>query len=346
MPETVTALAFLEACYGTAETGVLPLFLLPSKTLLWGRPGALKPLLCAAKPFLATHDMYFGLGLQAKPAAVGRGQAEDIIGIPGLWCDLDIADPVHRIQQLPPTHDAAQDVLDTAIPFPPSVVIDSGHGLQAYWLFREVWMLNTPDERTAAGTLCQRLQQAIQLRAQAQGWHVDSTFDLARIFRLPGTMNRKREPVPVRGLVWEPTRRYEPGDFDDLLPSLTHTCVVPPPSQQAGGVPPLHALQISIRMKYLLRVGEDPVLPARYPSRSEAVFAVLTALMTGGYSDAQITQILRDPLYALAAKPTERGTRWLGQEIARARTKWQPQSQEIRLEGHAPIVVCLGEGRS
>jgi hypothetical protein len=99
-------------------------------------------------------------------------------------------------------------------------------------------------------------------------------------------------------------------------------------------------------MKYLLRVGEDPINPARYPSRSEAVFAVLTALITGGYTDDQIVQILRDPTYALSTKPDERGERWLRQDITRARDKYVVHPRPaVQIEGYHPSSLMIGEGR-
>lgn len=335
MAESLSALTFLTTLYGEDTPGYLSLFLLPSKQTLWQQSGGIRALLRMAKPHIATQNVYFGLGLRGGQTE-GRGEEADVVAIPALWCDLDIASPVHNAKNLPPSLEAAQSLLAHACPFLASVVIHSGHGLQAYWLFREPWAFEDTSERDEAKALCQRLQQSIQALAKDQGWHVDSTFDLARVFRLPGTYNRKAEPVPVTCLAWNPERRYSPSEFDDVLPPVEQHMHVPPPSAAGHDTPALHALAISPRMKFLLRLGEDPNDPNRYPSRSEAEFAVMTALVAAGYSDRQMVGVMLDPTYVLSEKPRERGERWLLQEIGRARAKYVPSHPELHRNGTTP----------
>jgi hypothetical protein len=59
----------------------------------------------------------------------------------------------------------------------------------------------------------------------------------------------------------------------------------------------------------------------KYPSRSEAVWAVVTSLVQAGHDTATIASILLNPRFAISAKPREQGTRWLAGEIGRARAK-------------------------
>ena len=98
-------------------------------------------------------------------------------------------------------------------------------------------------------------------------------------------------------------------------------------SQQAADVAPvppsgkslaLADLEVSDRIKFLLQHGDTR---NRYPSRSEAIFAVVTALVTAGYGDTDLLAVLSDPAYTLAEKSIEKGPRWTAQEIARARRK-------------------------
>jgi hypothetical protein len=79
----------------------------------------------------------------------------------------------------------------------------------------------------------------------------------------------------------------------------------------------LDDLRVSPRIRALIAVGVD----ARYPSRSEAVFAVAQALIHVGQPDATIAAILMDPQYGISAKPRELGRRWLVRELSRARAK-------------------------
>jgi hypothetical protein len=98
---------------------------------------------------------------------------------------------------------------------------------------------------------------------------------------------------------------------------------------------PLHTLKVSARIKYLIHTGSDPENPGRYPSRSEAVFAVLQALIHGGHDDPTIAAVLLNPAYRISDKPrSQRDPRspayehniraWVSKEIARARAKYQP----------------------
>lgn len=135
------------------------------------------------------REVYFGTCLQAEEPEWGRrGTASGACAIPGLWADLDVAGPAHKSPNLPPTKEAAADLARRA-PWPPSVLVDSGNGLQAWWLFSEPLLLQTNEDRKRAGDLVARLQDC--LRQNPEGWEVDSTADLARVLRLPGTWNRK-----------------------------------------------------------------------------------------------------------------------------------------------------------
>ena len=102
----------------------------------------------------------------------------------------------------------------------------------------------------------------------------------------------------------------------------------------------LQTLKVSPRIKYLIRTGEDPDDPKRYDSRSEALFAVLQALVAAGYDDASIAAVVIDPVNGISDKPLsqknqrnprymEQTRTWVAKEIARARDKHQG-AQEAR----------------
>lgn len=161
-------------------------------------------------------DVY--VAVSVARAALGpnrRGSSEDSAGIMGLWADVDIADPdAHKKWNLPPDEDSARELI-TATGLEPTLLVHSGHGLQAWWLFDEFWAFETEDDRLAAATLAMTWNATLRIRAAERDWTVDSTFDLARVMRLPGTMNRKGEPVPVRLLEIDDARRYSPSVFDE-----------------------------------------------------------------------------------------------------------------------------------
>jgi hypothetical protein len=319
--------------YGPEPLGYVALWTPGDKRTYWVSTLTPSRIPMQAAALAPTDDVYFGVGLRRERLGrFQRGLAEDVSVLPGLWLDLDVAHPVHKRRNLPQDRDAARRLLDE-FPLAPSIIIDSGHGFQVYWVFTELWRLDTPDERWAAQLLLRRLQVTFQELARRTGWAVDSTYDLARVLRLPGTVNRKAAPVPVEVVMYDAARRYRPADFEPyVLASDQLTSVVEAPRTVAlpKDLPSvdLNSLRLSERMRAVIRTGDDPSDPQRYDTRSEAVGAVVTALVVADYDDATIAGILLDPGCGISAKPREKGVSWVAQELARIRAKVKALRQE------------------
>ena len=167
----------------------------------------------------AGKDMYYGLGVtRAVLTKDKRPTNLQVCGIPGLWLDIDIAGPAHKKQNLPPTREDAIDLLESNLPLKPTILVDSGHGLHAYWLFKEPWLFETEDERIQAATLLRRFVLGFKYHAAVRGWTMDSVFDLARVLRVPGTNNCKQtEQIPCTVLSFEEKNRFNPDSFEQFL---------------------------------------------------------------------------------------------------------------------------------
>jgi hypothetical protein len=164
-----------------------------------------------------TGCVWFGVATRRQRLKRGRrGGDDDCQMIPALWLDIDINHPVHNNQNLPTSHNEALNIIDR-FPVEPTAIIDSGHGLQAWWIL-------------------DRLQPADQMRPVLDAWkytwdqhadgiHIDNVFDLARIMRLPGTTNRKADPVPVELLTYT-------GELHQLE-TITKHLITPPPAPPA-----------------------------------------------------------------------------------------------------------------
>jgi hypothetical protein len=98
------------------------------------------------------------------------------------------------------------------------MVVATGNGAHAWWLFKEPYIFASDDERKDAARLIARWQTLLRLNAAARGWAFDRLADLARILRIPGTVNRKdpANPKPVT-LFSHTDRRYNPSDFEEWL---------------------------------------------------------------------------------------------------------------------------------
>jgi hypothetical protein len=92
---------------------------------------------------------------------------------------------------------------------PPSVIVDSGGGYHAYWLFRAPFRLTSNEERERA----RRLQAAWVVYVGGD----KGAKDLARVLRVPGTVNRKYDPPrPVVILRADYDRLYNLPDLETL----------------------------------------------------------------------------------------------------------------------------------
>lgn len=245
-------------------------------------------------------DVYFGVGLSdVSYGEKARVKAAKVIGIPALWADFDLKGPAHKKTNLPETLEDIQALLQDAGP-PPSLTVHSGHGIQSYWLFKEPWMFGSEAERTEAASLVQRWIGTLRHHAGKRGWDVDATHDLARVLRVPGTVNRKGEPVPVRLLSSE-AHTYAPADF---TPSLV-VPVAPPRKKVASAAetpelvlkpdaaPPLaklHALRENdpLFARSLNRTRKD--FTDRSPSSYDFSLAGISA--RAGWKDQEIADLI------------------------------------------------------
>jgi putative DNA primase/helicase len=164
------------------------------------------------------QNVYFGLGL-IEGSPKGRGKLENIAGIGGLWCDIDISGPAHPKKNLPKTVEEAQSIL-AKMPLRPSIVVFSGHGLHAYWLLHEPWVFETIADRATAMSLAKRWHGKVCSLAAKRGWALENLGDLTRVLRLPGTLNHNgaEGPVEVGILENRPDLHYAADDFEQFLP--------------------------------------------------------------------------------------------------------------------------------
>jgi hypothetical protein len=183
----------------------------------------------AAKHVASLDDkkhVYFGIGLSPKDMGPAkRCPAHQIQALSCLGVDLDV---VHDTKSNKPyfeskeeAHRFIQSVLSKE--FQPTVIIDSGHGLIPIWIFNEPWELSTNEEHNRAARFLRRFVYTIRYYATLRGRDIDSTNDLARVYRLPGTWNCKDEDNPVQAKILESNENlFNPHDFDEWLMDPPH----------------------------------------------------------------------------------------------------------------------------
>jgi putative DNA primase/helicase len=219
----MNATFFFRLLFGDDAPAHLVLFTTPGERSHWIPAHDLEEAGRIAEALATTLNVYAGVALQDQAAAfqqygtTTRGTSATALVLPGFFFDLDIKGPAHKKTALPDWEEAWKLIRQFVLQ--PTIVIHSGHGLYPWWLFREPWVFKSEKERQQAVHLLRRFQETFKSLAHAQGWNLDTTSDLARVLRIPGTWNRKPglEPVPVRVLEVNETCRYNSSDFDPYL---------------------------------------------------------------------------------------------------------------------------------
>jgi hypothetical protein len=213
MPE---ARDFFDIVFGEIDNASIYLFTFPDKRAFYypATDDGFKAAEVTVDTIQSDKDVYVGVGL-CDPANVGgkRPRSADIIAVPGLWADIDVVSEGKKGDGLPDSREVAVDlIVRSGIPAP-SLLVNSGHGLQGWWLFKEpLWL---PDEASRAKT--ERMVAGFQSVLRSVIGSLDSTHDLARILRVPGSTNHKNnEHCPVDQYS-ECDIRYSPDDFDAFL---------------------------------------------------------------------------------------------------------------------------------
>lgn len=250
-------------------------------------------------------DIYLAAGLAARANKPQnrRASATQVAGIPGLWADIDINGGPQGQTDKAPDLEAAMELARCLIE--PTLLVASGYGLQAWWLFEEPWIFTNEAEREQANRLALGFQSALKAQAKDAGFSIDSTADLARLMRLPGTLNHKATKPAVVSLV-----DHEGSTHDvEALHRIAHAFM-----ETQGDTLSLvtgASVQISVngaspkppweRLQELCDV--DPDFDARWNHRasnktkswsgSEYDLSIASTLVNAGFDDQEIAECLR-----------------------------------------------------
>jgi putative DNA primase/helicase len=157
----------------------------------WFRVGERQAIVEPLSQLSARDDVYIAGGLAWEPRGrFRRLHADEVDAIVGFCADIDVAGPMHDKIGLPPTFEAAHEIIATC-GMPATRVVHTGHGIQAWWLFAEAWVFDQPGERALAQQRALGWQRHLSDVARQRGYTIDSVHDLCRVMRLPGTLNWK-----------------------------------------------------------------------------------------------------------------------------------------------------------
>jgi hypothetical protein len=219
-------------------------------------------------------NLYIGNLVRRSLPHGRRGTSADVTHVFALKIDIDIADGQHTGSNLAPDLEAALAVVENFSPILHSALVFTGGGIQAWWF------LELTDDLARAADLSARLTRFFQERSP---YKVDATHDLARVFRLPGSINHKTgSPRPTQLLALDPTVRYALADIEATLP------IVQPKTTAPRG-PSASAREIQQMLRRIPGTGLDyhdewlPILAAVKYELGDDGFALVEE-WTGQYS--------------------------------------------------------------
>lgn len=208
---------FVDLLWPEDPPGWLLVWTLPDKRSHWtaSKDDAHRHALSAG----ADRDVYIEVACGPDPSTIGRPaesariKSDEVVALPGFFADLDCSPHPSKVH-----FDSKEHGLRFIgrLPLKPTVIVDSGGGLHAWWLFREPWVFDDDAERRRAERLEYGWTNYLRRLALEEGVRdgVDHVKDMARVLRYPGTVNRKyREPRRVE-VVTGDGPRWNQSDFE------------------------------------------------------------------------------------------------------------------------------------
>ncbi|MEL6587921.1 MAG: hypothetical protein AAFQ50_14910, partial [Pseudomonadota bacterium] len=244
-------------------------------------------------------NLYFTPNVTRGPVRK-KPKKPDMAEALALFCDVDprAGEPLEperaRIERL--FDDWEKD--GKKLPFPrPTVTIDSGGGMQGFFILREPIPLDSADRVADVEA------RATAIKVAVEG---DGVQNVDRVMRLVGTVNWPNEKKRKAGWVprlariveahWD--QRYGLEDFP--VPKA------PTPSgavrdYAAAADVDLDALELPDRVKALIVNGGDPDDPAKWQDRSDLVLHVLCEMIRADVPDEALLGVILDPDFGVSA---------------------------------------------
>jgi len=245
------------------------------------------------------EDCYVGAGLSPKDMGISRRvAASQVVAVAGFVADVDYG---ARKRPGTPTQEQALAFLEQA-PIAPTVIVSSGHGYHAWWLFAEPWQLESDEERREASWLSKQWGETLKAIAAERGFAIDNVSDLARVMRCPGTTNAKEEPAtkaviislsdwraPDLDVFYEHIREEAPATFDAVPTEVPGSELVLNPNASPT-LPKFEALKANNKL------FEASCNHARRDvsgwTNSEYDLSIASFAMLAGWSDQEIVDLI------------------------------------------------------
>ncbi len=137
-----------------------------------------------------------------------RIATKDVSCILILFMDIDTKEDERKVDADVPEDKATAIHGLQRLEYPPSIIIDSGHGLQAYWLLEVLISIQSDEGRARAKQLMNSFSRGVAAELGYSGLDLAAS-EPSRILRAPDTLNHKYgKMLPVKVVSEDEPRRY------------------------------------------------------------------------------------------------------------------------------------------
>ena len=237
---------------------------------------------------------------------------EDVAELPMLFADIDLKDVDDTVENI-------ERKLKEMLPLPPSMMVRSGNGLHAYWIFKELISINGNDE------MKDRIEADLRVLADLVGGDLQ-VCEVARLLRLPGSHNSKRGEWKPVAISHRSDVRYELDDIEEMLAEKSPIILrkireVGKTAGQADETDPYKAYAKESGFKFPIDVTaklDGMMFMGGLESGVHATqISVEAAMINRGHADEEIVEVV---LAATKAAAGDYGKRW----------NWRVEERNIR----------------
>jgi Primase C terminal 2 (PriCT-2) len=176
----------------------------------------------------------FGLARRAHPTILGkRGGNKDISHMSVIGMDIDLYDENKPTKHLPRTIEDALTILNS-FELKPSMVNKSGTGLHGYWFLNEDLSITSEEDFKAVQRLVKNFYRAFG--EHAAPFTFDSTHDIGRSLRIPGSLNLKdpKNILIVEPIYFDEDIKYSIGEIRTVAKDIERSVSMSKPAPSIG----------------------------------------------------------------------------------------------------------------
>ena len=238
-----------------------------------------------------------------------KSERENIKAVCWLHIDIDPRAGENLVEEQAIALGKLTSNLPEGVP-PPTVIIFSGGGHQAFWKLAEPIQING-DLELAEDAALYNVKLEIAFGA-------DNCHNIDRIMRLPGTINYPDGPKAKKGRVPALANLVEFNDLSYPVSAFTKADAAgaaAPTEETAGAtisdLDDLDFYRVPDGTKRMIKLGHDPERPKKEgqdKSRNPWLLEVVCTLRRCGVPDTQILGIIMDPRWKISESVLEKGS--------------------------------------